>query len=758
MNRTFRGVWAHRGTLLPLLLVTATVVAGTVAVLALGEAIGSSSAVVVPLLLLGLVAVPDTGRQLAAVRRREIAIGRLRGVTGRRLWAVLALEPLLVLVAGALVGLALGAGTALVVAHVWFGEPAVITSSVGPPVSVIVAGGLVAVLAGMGGRLHEPLGEQIRTAERPRPASTATLFLNVLVLVAAVVATYRATAVSVDDPGWVVLAGPALVGLAVGQAALWLVRPGAAVAVRHTRGGRLASFLAARQLRAAHVADPVRLLVAAAVLGAVSLTGALEVDEWTEDTARMRAAAPYQVVVDGEVTDALALAADLDPAGRWLMAAAFVPGEGSVPARRAFVDTARYDAVVGRFLDGTPADGVARHLDALGEGARFAGAGDTVSATVRGVSGRSTGRLRPRVVLTYRNDRGVSSAVTLRLRIGLDGSATTGELAVPDCRGGCVATRLTLDRAAGDASVPWVLTRLDLGDLDALDRGWRPVVRQLPAGVVEDEVTTVDDGLLVPPVDRPLEAFAAGGGAAVPVLATDSASWDGPPMLDSPGGEERPAAVLDRLPALPLVEADGVLADLATAAEGAPLTVPAAVVLVLAAGDTPPDLLTALAERAAADVTHVDEVEDLTSAEVGATQARMYAVIAGFCLVLAVVVLVSGNARRLAQRRHDTAALRVVGVPAGTLRAADRRQLGVLAAVTAAATVGGALVGVVLLLGNLALVSPPEHSAPLQIGFAAGPVIATALVASALVLVLGLGFGRVGSEKSRPAILREADR
>ncbi len=97
MNRTLRGVWARRATLLPLLLLSTVVVAGVVAVIALAESTRTSPAVVVPLLVLGLVAVPDTGRHLAATRRGEIAVGRLRGVTGGQLYAVLAVEPLLVL-------------------------------------------------------------------------------------------------------------------------------------------------------------------------------------------------------------------------------------------------------------------------------------------------------------------------------------------------------------------------------------------------------------------------------------------------------------------------------------------------------------------------------------------------------------------------------------------------------------------------------------------------------------------------------------
>ena len=64
MNRTLRGAWSRRGTLLPLLLLTVVVVAGAVTVLGFADRAGTSPRLAVPLLLLGAVAVPATGREL----------------------------------------------------------------------------------------------------------------------------------------------------------------------------------------------------------------------------------------------------------------------------------------------------------------------------------------------------------------------------------------------------------------------------------------------------------------------------------------------------------------------------------------------------------------------------------------------------------------------------------------------------------------------------------------------------------------------
>ena len=53
MNRTLRGAWSRRGTLLPLLLLTVVVVAGAVTVIGFADRAGTSPRLAVPLLLLG---------------------------------------------------------------------------------------------------------------------------------------------------------------------------------------------------------------------------------------------------------------------------------------------------------------------------------------------------------------------------------------------------------------------------------------------------------------------------------------------------------------------------------------------------------------------------------------------------------------------------------------------------------------------------------------------------------------------------------
>lgn len=759
MIRTLRGAWHRRGTLLPLFLLSVVVVTGAVAVLAFADSAGTSRMLAVPLLLLGAVAVPATGRELALARRGEIALARLRGLQGGELSTLLVVEPLVVLVAGGAVGVGLGLVVGWLVVRAWSDPAATLGVGFGVvPVLVglaIVLAGLVAVLAGMASALREPLSEQVSVASRPRAASTRAIFGSVLLIAAAVVAVYRSSVAPGEDPDWVVLAGPALVGLAGGQVLVWLVRVVAGALVRRTAGSSLPRFLAVRRLaRVADVAAPVRILVAAATVAGLALTGATRVDDWTGDTARLRSVAPLQVELDAGASDALALTRDLDPEGRWLMAAVLVPGKSDVPDRRAFLDTQRYDAVVGDFLDGTPAAGTARHIGALADAAASYAISDTVRATVEGVSRRSTGDLRPRVLVEYLDDSGATGTAVIRTQVGLHGGPSSASARLDGCTGGCLLTSVTLERSPGDAGLPWVLSELDFGGVDALRTEWRHAAPQL---LEASEVPArVDVGLLAPAADGSVQFLPGPVDSRTPVLATDTAEWDeGAPVIESPGGDERSADVLARLPALPLVERDGVLADLPRAAAGAPPTVPAAQVLVLARADTPRDVLAALTDAAVGPPQSLAQLVEATEAQTGGDQARVYSLMAGFCLLVALLVLAAAAARQRPAWLRDAAALRAVGVSTRSLRSAALVETLALGIAAVVASIVGALGAVLLLLGNLSLVAVPRHAVPLQSGVAVAPIVVTGLVVAAAVLLVTRRGRGVHAERSRPAVLRE---
>ena len=319
------------------------------------------------------------------------------------------------LLLGGALGIVLGGVGAWLAGRAWVDAPAALP---GPGAVLaglaIVAVGLGAVLVGMAGALREPLSQQVSIAARPRLASTGAMFASVLILVGAVVAVYRSSVVTSGDPDWVVLAGPALVGLAVGQVVVWLLRLVARLALGRTARGALPGFLAVRRLaRVADAATPLRVLVAASVVAALAFTGAADVDDWTDDTARLRAGAPLQVELDGD-------------------AAVLAPADAEARPRRRLADGGRPRAGPGqrarppglprlRPLRGGRRRLLRRHRRppawpagwpaSSGDNPTIA-TGDTVRATARTVSPRRSGEIRPLVSVGYRDGSGASSTVT----------------------------------------------------------------------------------------------------------------------------------------------------------------------------------------------------------------------------------------------------------------------------------------------------------------------------------------------------------
>jgi hypothetical protein len=321
--RTLRGAWSRRRLLGWLVALTTIVVAGALTAVGFADAAGSSALLVAPLLLLGCAAVPTTAATLASARRNDIGLARLRGRSGFGLISLVAGEPLLALVAGAAFGTVLGVcGAALATRH-WLEDD----SSPGlSPVGLLLAGGVVVVglctvMAGTAWALREPLSVQLTAEERPRRASTAVIFGRVLVFAAAAVSIYR-TRTSVEPENDVfVLAAPALVGLAVGQVAVWAVQLASRVSLGWTAERGLDVFLGVRRLaRHGQRVSALRLLVAATVVSAVALSGSTAVDDWTESTARLRSGAPLQIPIDVGALGVLNLTRELDPDGDWLMA------------------------------------------------------------------------------------------------------------------------------------------------------------------------------------------------------------------------------------------------------------------------------------------------------------------------------------------------------------------------------------------------------------------------------------------------------
>lgn len=762
---------------------TVVVVGGAVTVLQFAEAAGTSRWLTAPLLLLGAVAVPSIGAELAVARREEIGLARLRGIHGLRLWRFLLVDPLLAIVVGTAIGLVVGAVGTVATTTAWLDGAAPSLERPALVAAAAIAGAaLVIVGLSAAAALREPLAVQVSIRRRPRRATTPALFLSVLVFVGAGVAAYRSRS-SGGEPDLVVLLGPALVGLALGQAAIWVIRIAARILTPATEKRGLGAFLAARRLaRADDLVTPIRLVVAAAVVGAVALSGAVSVSGWTRAQAAVEVPGARAISTDVGALGAVELTERLDPDGTHLIATAIVPNETRLPERRAYVDAGRWDAVVGDFYDDSPAraasDAVAR-LDTdlaptLVSGDRLtASLAGLVVPSVRTFTGPDGEDVRVgggRVELTLRfvTSANASGAVAVRVQVPPDGAPVTRSVRVPECADGCAMTGLDVGRDSRgliDGSDFVVLVRsLDLGDGDLLARPWVPdpvsVQSSLnsnffrnyepPTALVVNRV----DGLqvaLLPAVALKLEQDL--GEAAVPVLVADQ---DEPLALDL-GGDDRTTDVVGVATTLPLLGSSGVLADIRTSSVGSDPTVPSAEVQVVAAAGTPQAMLDEVAEATGSSWRTLATVRESLGERHGGAQSVAYALTALACALVALLALGAGVARHLRDYRRDVASLRVLGVSLGTARRAGRAELVSLTVLVLTIVVAGGWLAVTLLLDGLPLLSLPVAGLPLDTAPHAWPLAIPAALSAAAVLLVGGRARAVRASTTRPSLLRDED-
>ncbi|KRF34622.1 hypothetical protein [Nocardioides sp. Soil805] len=778
MTRFLRGAWSRRGALATLVAMTTVVVGGAVGVLGFAAAAGTSRLLAAPLLLLGAVAVPSIGAELATARREEIGLARLRGIHGPRLWRFLLLEPLGAVAVGTVLGLALGAGVTVASTSLWLDDAAdpLDRAAVLTAVATAVAG-LVIVVVSSAAALREPLAVQVATRQRPRRATTTVVFLSVLVIVGAAVAAYRSRTVATADPDALVLLGPALVGLAFGQVAIWVLRLGARVSTVSTGGRGIAPFLATRRLaRADDLVTPLRLVVAAAVVAILATTGALAVDDWTDTESRVAAAGPTSVDVSGGALGALALTHELDPEGEHLMATAVVPNLDRLAERRAYVDATRFAAVVGDFYDGTPVEDAARAVPELASDLPdLTLRGDRLTVSARALakgSGDSRG-VTLEVVYVGNDDARGSALVDLPLE--RTGARVTRSVRLRGCADGCQLTGMAVTRLFGERTgvftfdttpMTVLLESVEVGDLDLARLAWQPDVGNIKSNQSNRFRLDAVDPLQRVTANRPdgLEVAALPDGptglvltaAAAPLRVLSAGAGD-PAPLDL-GSQERPAAVVGEFDTLPLVGGVGVLSDLAAASVASGPTVPSTEVRIVADADTPDAVLAQVAAATGSPAQSLEDLRDGIGTDVGAAQARAYVLTAVACVLVALLALAAGVARHRRSYRHDVAALRVMGIGVGTARRAGRAELAALALLVVVAVTVGGWAAVQLLLGGLPLITPSAAAQPLDTGARVPALVLPALLAAAAVLVVGGRARAVRDATTRPSLLRDEER
>ncbi len=776
MNRTLRGLWSRRTSLSALFLTTAVVIAGLVTTTGMAEHAGTSRMVSGALFLLGLVAVPFAGSLLASARREEVGVTRLRGQYGDDLVRHLSAEPAIAIAGGAVVGYLLGlAGVWLTTSlwldesHVWPGIPATITCV------VVVVVALVAAMLGMARVIREPLSQQVAVAERPRATTTLGIFGAVMTIVAAAVVAYRSQ-VTAGDPDGVVLLGPALIGLAAGQVAVWLLHLLSRIGARRTAGSGLPAYLAFRRLRGTGgLTASVRLLTAALVVGVVAVSGARDVDDWADETATFDAVGGYRIPVDLSGVQALTLTRRLDPEGRWLMAAGYDFGQYD-EGRRAFLDFSRFPRVADGFERTSAAD-----LTRVAGGMQTADlqitTGGRISVTVAGAPrdrDPSTLPMSVRVTLRYVSSEGTSQNAALVIAVPAPGEEVTETAPLPGCVEGCSVngvsiegggvfddfgfqTPLTVFFDDGPFDLrPVLVPEIRVGQEDLGTLAWR-VEGDGGTGLFNEAGFGYD-----PEHEDGTVAFApvGGRGALNIVRAGDLDPRD---SIETLGGLDRKARTVGEFDALPLVRGAGLVGDLVSSLVADQPPVPSAEMFVIARADTPQQLLDSVVAEVAEDggADALVETRAAVEAEVtrssGAFQAHSYLLLALACLLLALVALASAVAAQRRTYAREVAALRVIGVPIRDQRRAGRIELLLLGATSLLVGLGAGLLATELLLPGLPILRTSLTSVPFE---PAAEPVAVALLALATALLVALVGGRgrqVDAASSLPALLREEE-
>ncbi len=403
---------------------------------------------VISLILVALALLLRLLMAAADLRLPELALASLRGLSRRQMWALGLSEPLALLGLSVPVGALIGIGLSLALVRWWLvpGLPLPLPGAAAlAGLGVAVASVGVAVLA-VGLVLRVSLSEQLTGVRRPRESSRAGLVVQ-LALVAGAVAVLasKLSGGRPGEPDVTDLILPVLLAVVAGIAATRLTAAAATWWTAHRRTTRsLAGFVAARAISRRQEGTLVILPVTAAIAVCVFGVGVFDsAAAWRASVAATAAPAPVVWTSPKPLDSTVALTHELDPDGKWLMAASTVNTLGPT-----FVvaDTPRLSRVASwqdQWTPGISADQVAGRLG--------------LRAKVPVVTGT-------RVGLSVNRDAEVDGDLVVRLRLvplgasphyvflgPFDPGTSTHTAAAPYCRHGCRLEAITI---GGPAALP----------------------------------------------------------------------------------------------------------------------------------------------------------------------------------------------------------------------------------------------------------------------------------------------------------------
>jgi hypothetical protein len=631
-------------------------------------------------LSLVLVALVLLSRLLAAsmtLRRGELALASLRGYGRRQLWFLGMLEPLLILACAVPLGLVCGYAGSRELARRWLVPdlpvPFILASALAV-LGVVVVTAIVAAIV-VRDAVSEPLSSQIAGVRRPAKAGRAVVVMRLALIALAVAAFVTAASRSKPrKPDATDLALPILLAVASGLLVGLLVLAVAGLWVRWSRRRRaLASFVAARTVRRRREGTMVILPVTAALTVAVFAIGvSLAASTWRASAAATEVGAPLSYTTKLSLPRAVGLTREIDPRGRWLMAA----GEDfpnadeveSVPLPRTIVDATRLGRVASwpsQWTPGRSAADIGREI-----GPRrppIVLRGSTLSLTVDNHVQGDYDRFGMLIEVLDENGelRDIDPG-------GFVAGRSTRTVELRHCEQGCQVATISFGGPTALVEAMHGSATIEAATVDGhripgmLDRTWRSQAPLIINTQQACRTVRLQNGRLsmtfrssspesyagISPADFP---------SPVPVLFGRLTSE--PRVLPTGvSGLFRVQPAGAPAESLPFRGPSGTMVDFTAFIRNASLVNSDTLVYIWARADTPPRILTALSDHGLSDPATEARTRHVLDQDAFALALRLYIVVTALVILLALAGLAANLAVQLPSRRRDAASLRVVGV------------------------------------------------------------------------------------------------
>ena len=705
------------------------------------------------------------------LRRAELALASLRGFSRRQMWLLGLIEPVLMVVIATPIGIVAGYLAARALGRIWLvpGLPLPFgTASLLAMLAVVVSTLVISALV-VREALSEPLSSQIAGVRRPGRSGRWAVLLR-LVLVASAVAVLVATLASgsQSSPSATDLALPILLAVAAGLLTTLAAQVAAgwwATATGKRRGvfGYLASRTISRRREGTLVILPLTAALAVAIFAAGVFTAAAD---WRASDAATVVGADRSYSTQLTMDQAVALTHQIDPGGKWLMAAA---AEYHGSDERLIIDAPRLARVgvwPSSWTPGLSAADVSRDLSVKRPSVVLEGS--TVSLTldnhVAGVLDSLT------IELSYTRSNGeLGSAVVGPFRQG----ASSASAHLAGCSTGCLLQQLSFGGAAavpaamhGTATVTGF--RVDGAPVRvALDDAWRVAVPLLhtPSGV--SGRPRVSGGRLTVTLDsRSAQFFAAITPDDVPLVRPVIIGRTAQPVVTKVLPDALVLQTDAFLPltvrrvatseSMPVLGPKGLLIDYTMLTRDVAITNGITFVSILARSDTPAPVVAALAAHGITQAQTLASERRLLDQDAFALALNLYLVVTVIVILLAVAGLAANLAVQMPARRRDAASLRVVGLRRRSIVAAVVTEFFVVlgAAALAGIAAGSAAQYVVVRTVTLGY-ADTQHTPRLLASLNLRSVTDLLVVVTAVLFLVAVTVAALTVRGARTATLRE---